>query len=228
MIRQWSRVWTRERTSIRGFLEGSPSEITSHARPVARSTGAGEKENRVRRIQGGQRPEVKRKKREEEKRGDVWQSYCRFCIRRKVVSPLAHPTMRGPNLLFHPIPFFFAATFVSSIFLSLLCTCVCMCVRLGQPVRQSPSTRKKQLKRLKSPKARREAKRDRKPCEFFAGCSSPFFYLLPSTSIFTAWDREQEPGGGTLGAGILRLVLELPRAIAPESNFHSNLLFEQG
>lgn len=61
--------------------------------------------------------------------------------------------------------------------------CVCMCVRLDQPVRQSPSTRKKQLKRLKSPKARREAKRDRKPCEFFAGCSSPFFYLLPALCL---------------------------------------------
>lgn len=46
MIRQWSRVWTRERTSIRGFLEGSPSEITSHARPVARSTGSRRKRER--------------------------------------------------------------------------------------------------------------------------------------------------------------------------------------
>lgn len=212
----------------KGFSGGISERNNESRSPDGMIHRCRRKREGVRRIQGGQRPEVKRKKREVEKRGDVWQSYCRFCIRRKVVSPLAHPTMRGPNLLFHPIPFFFAATFVSSIFLSLLCTCVCMCVRLDQPVRQSPSTRKKQLKRLKSPKARREAKRDRKPCEFFAWCSSPFFYLLPSASIFTAWDREQEPGGGTLGAGILRLVLELPRAIAPESNFHSNLLFEQG
>lgn len=43
----------------------------------------------------------------------------------------------------------------------------------ARPSVRSPSARKKQLKRLKSPKARQEAKRDRKPSEFFARLAPP-------------------------------------------------------
>ena len=91
-----------------------------------------------------------------------------------------------------------------------MCASMCVCVRLDQAVRQCPPTRKKQLKRLKSPKARREAKRDRKPCEFFAGVLfstaphliSPFSTscsLPPSSPAGTENRSQQEEPAWGLG-----------------------------
>lgn len=69
----------------------------------------------------------------------------------------------------------FSSTFASSIFLTPSTPLARSPVR--PPVR-SPPARKKQLKRLKSPKARREARRDRKPSGFFARPAPRFSVLL--------------------------------------------------
>lgn len=64
-----------------------------------------------------------------------------------------HPTMRIFSLFHSPLPFSLAASFASSIFLSP------SRLRFRSSVTR-PSARKKQLKRLKSPKARREKERE--------------------------------------------------------------------
>jgi len=119
-----------------------------------------------------------------------------------VVSESAEKSfLTSDNERLQPVSSFPLFTFASSIFLAPSAPLA------RSPVRhERPPARKKQLKRLKSPKAGRETKRDGKPSELFA----------------------PRPARRPTRPGILRLAVELPRAIAPESNFHSDLLFEQG
>lgn len=146
-------------------------EITSHARPVARSateTGRMEEPIRNRRkishsfsfsfslanvcTRAPRRGTVDQE--EKRKRMTILLS---LDPQKSRSSLAAHPTMSVypvSSLFFHFYLLYFSSSFCSA--------------ALARPSVRSPLARKKQLKRLKSPKARREAKRDRKPPEFFA------------------------------------------------------------
>lgn len=93
----------------------------------------------------------------ERKTKNAWRSYCR--PRRKVV-PFSQHIRQWERVYSVSYPF---STFVSSIFLA----------PSVRPSVRSPPARKKQLKRLKSPKAWREAKRDRKAFREFFARSAP-------------------------------------------------------
>ena len=103
MIRQWSPSLDEgERTSIRGFLEGSPERNNESRSSRWRTIHRCRRKKKKRR--GGETnstednafTEVKGKRKGERKNEETCDNLIVvFCIRRKVVSPLAHPTMRG-------------------------------------------------------------------------------------------------------------------------------------
>lgn len=226
MIRQWSRRPEfgnegKRTSSIRRrvFWRDLSGEITSHARPRWHTTVGKGKEG-VKRRGRGERKRGEGEGRKSEERGRGKKKDTETCdnlivvvsrIRGKVVSSSPCKNIQQSRTFLSFAPSFFLAYFS---------------IRAFDSVRSSvtrPSARKKQLKRLKSPTREREReKRDGKACEFLL-CSSTSLFSTSSASVLGGWRWLGRRGCWDIASR----ALELPRAIAPESNFHSDLLFEQ-
>lgn len=132
-------------------------------------------------------------------------------------SLLSRGTSDNENSTPYPFPPPPLSTFAFSIFLA-------PSAASARPVRQESLGAQKAVKAIKVPEssAERRSAIESLPSSLLGLPPLPSSSLLPIPPAVCA--RLDRPSG----AGILRLAVELPRAIALESNFHSDLLFEQG